>query len=41
MPGCWIARISAEQLGAAMGDEVAIRVHGVCPLPVGIAREDR
>ncbi|EJK68315.1 hypothetical protein THAOC_10516 [Thalassiosira oceanica] len=27
--------------GAAMEDEVAIRVHGVIPLPMGIAREDR
>ncbi|EJK54510.1 hypothetical protein THAOC_25857, partial [Thalassiosira oceanica] len=42
MPGCcWIAQISSEQLGAAMEDEVAIRVHGVCPLSMGIAREDR
>ncbi|EJK54742.1 hypothetical protein THAOC_25603, partial [Thalassiosira oceanica] len=38
---CWIARISAEQWGAVMEDEVAIRVHGDCPLPMGIGKEDR
>ncbi|EJK55774.1 hypothetical protein THAOC_24454, partial [Thalassiosira oceanica] len=27
--------------GAAMEDEVAIGVHGVCPLPMGLGREDR
>ena len=40
-PGCWIAQISAEQWGAAMEDEVATHVHGVCPVPMGIGREDR
>ena len=34
-------QISAERLGAATVDEVAVRVHGVCPLPMGIEREDR
>ncbi|EJK51864.1 hypothetical protein THAOC_28923, partial [Thalassiosira oceanica] len=41
VPGCWIAQNGAEQWGAAMEDEVAIRVHGVIPLPMGIANEDR
>ncbi|EJK62587.1 hypothetical protein THAOC_16793, partial [Thalassiosira oceanica] len=36
VPGCWIAQISADQWGAAMEDEVAIHVHGVSPLPMGI-----
>ena len=40
-PGCQIAQISAKRLGTAMGDEVAVRVHGVFPLPKGIEREDR
>ena len=40
-PGCWIGQISAEQWGAAPEDEVAVGVHGVCPLPMGIEREDR
>ena len=40
-PGCQIAEISAERRGAAAGDEVAARVHGVCPLPMGMEREDR
>ncbi|EJK76818.1 hypothetical protein THAOC_01398, partial [Thalassiosira oceanica] len=41
-PGCWSAQISAEQWGAAVKeDEVAICVHGVCPLPMGMEREDR
>ena len=31
----------AEQWGAVMEDEVAIRVHGVFPLPMGMEREDR
>ncbi|EJK53311.1 hypothetical protein THAOC_27277 [Thalassiosira oceanica] len=39
--GCWNAQISAEQWGAAMEVEVAIRVHGVSPLPMGIGRGDR
>ncbi|EJK71474.1 hypothetical protein THAOC_07078, partial [Thalassiosira oceanica] len=38
---CRIAQISAEQWGAAVEDGVAIHVHGVLPLPMGIAREDR
>ena len=41
VPGCWIAQISTEQWGAAMGDEVATGVHGVFPLPMGMEREDR
>ena len=40
-PGCKIARISDKRRGAAPGDEVAIHVHGVLPLPMGIEREDR
>ena len=40
-PGCQIAQISAERWGAATGDEVAVRVHGVFPLPMGMEREDR
>ncbi|EJK56917.1 hypothetical protein THAOC_23100 [Thalassiosira oceanica] len=39
-PGCQIAQISAKQWGAAMEDEVAVRVHAVSPLPLGIGRED-
>ncbi|EJK73299.1 hypothetical protein THAOC_05084 [Thalassiosira oceanica] len=35
------AQISAEQWGAVKADEVAICVHGVCPLPMGMEREDR
>ncbi|EJK65880.1 hypothetical protein THAOC_13220, partial [Thalassiosira oceanica] len=35
------AQILAKQWCASMGDEVAIRVHGVFPLPMGIEREDR
>ncbi|EJK54208.1 hypothetical protein THAOC_26222, partial [Thalassiosira oceanica] len=33
--------ISDEQPGAVEEDEVATGVHGVLPLPMGIAREDR
>ena len=33
-------QISAQQWGAATKDEVATRVHGVCPLPMGIEREE-
>ena len=41
-PGCCqIAQISDERWGAAAGDEVAVRVHGVFPLPMGMEREDR
>ena len=40
-PGCWIAQISAKRWGAAAEDEVALRVHGVFPLPMGMEREDR
>ncbi|EJK72142.1 hypothetical protein THAOC_06356 [Thalassiosira oceanica] len=36
VPGCWIVQISADQRGAVMGDEVAIGVHGVFPLPMGM-----
>ena len=39
-PGCEIAQISGERWGAAAGDEVAARVHGVFPLPMGMERED-
>ena len=35
-----IARISAEQWGAAAEVEVAVRVHGVFPLPMGMERGD-
>ena len=41
VPGCWSAQISHEQRGTAMEVEVAIGVHGVFPLPLGIEREDR
>ena len=41
MPGRWIGQVSAEQWGAATEDEVAVRVQGVFPLPMGIEREDR
>ena len=37
-------RISAKQWGIQWGaatDEMAGRVHGVCPLPMGMEREDR
>ena len=40
-PGCWIAKVTAERRGAAMGDEVAVHVDGVFPLPMGMEREDR
>ena len=40
-PGISIAQMSAERLGAATVDEVADRVHGAFPLPMGIQREDR
>ena len=40
-PGFSIAQISAERWGAAIGDEVAARVDGGFPLPMGIEREDR
>ena len=40
-PGREIVQISAERWGAAPGDEAAARVHGACPLPMGIEREDR
>ena len=36
-----MAQISDRQRGAAMEVEVAIRVHGVFPLPMGMEREDR
>ena len=32
---------SSRFLGAAATDEVAVRVHGVFPLPMGMEREDR
>ena len=37
----WIVQISEEQLGAAATDEVAVHVHGVFPLPMGMEREER
>ena len=37
----WIAKISADQWSAAAGDEVAAHVHAVCPLPMGMEKEDR
>ena len=40
-PGRLIAEISEERWGAVMGDEVAIGVHGVFPLPMGMEREVR
>ena len=40
-PGCQIAQISYKRWGAAAGDEVAVGVHGVFPLPLGMEREDR
>ena len=41
-PGREIAQISGERLwGAASGDEVAARVFGVFPLPMGMEREVR
>ena len=40
-PGILTSQISAERWGAATGDEVADRVHGAFPLPMGIEREDR
>ncbi|EJK72357.1 hypothetical protein THAOC_06117, partial [Thalassiosira oceanica] len=41
VPGFWSAQISAEQWGAVLEDEVATGVHGVVPLPMGIARDGR
>ena len=35
-PAAQSALISAKQWGAATGDEVAIGVHAVYPLPMGI-----
>jgi len=35
------SQISAERLGAATGDEVAVHVHGASPLSMGMEREDR
>ncbi|EJK54245.1 hypothetical protein THAOC_26153, partial [Thalassiosira oceanica] len=37
---CWIAQISAKQWGAALEEEVVIRVHAVFLLPISIGRED-
>jgi len=34
-------KILAGRWGAAREDEVALRVHGVFPLPMGMEREDR
>ncbi|EJK69917.1 hypothetical protein THAOC_08785 [Thalassiosira oceanica] len=36
-----IGKISAEQWGTAMEDEAATGVQGVCPLPMGMKREDK
>ena len=35
---CQIAQISDKRWGAAAGDEVALGVHGVFPLPLGMER---
>ena len=40
-PGCrlldhWVTQISDERWSAAGGDEVALCVHGVFPLPMGL-----
>ena len=40
-PGNQITQVSAERWGAAIGDEVAARVDGGFPPPMGIEREDR
>ena len=37
-PGCQIDQISYKRWGAAVGDEVAVGVHGVFPLPLGMER---
>ena len=34
-------RFQAKQWGDAAEDEVAVDVHGVFPLPMGMEREDR
>ena len=39
--GCQIAQISDKRWGAVTADEVAVGVHGVCALPLGMEREDR
>ena len=39
--GCSNAQISAERWGTAVEVEVAIGVHGVFPLPMGMERDDR
>ena len=36
-----IAQISAERLGAAMGDDAAVCVHGGFPLPMGMERDGK
>ena len=40
-PDCQIAQVSAERWGDAAEVEVAAHVDGVCPLPMGMEREDR
>ena len=35
-----MSQISDEQRDAAPGDEVAAHVHGVCPLPMGMERDE-
>ena len=40
-PGCQIAQISDKRWGAAKGDGVAVGLHCVCALPLGMEREER
>ena len=40
-PDCQISQIPFKRWGAAVEVEVAARVDGVCPLPMGMEREDR
>ena len=40
-PGCEIAQISDKRLGAGTKDEVAPRVEGAFPLPMGMKGEGR
>ena len=41
-PCCQIAQFQPNNVrGAATADEVAVGVHGVCALPLGMERDDR
>ena len=40
-PDCQISQIPFKRWGAVVEVEVAARVDGVCPLPMGMEREDR